>query len=246
MPGQRGFKRGQAGAVLGGRLDHRVVQIAVNIGDVVQGVAALRIDQVRLVQHQGGGDPGQLRRHQVAVEQGGGGRWHGREHHQQPVHVGGHRLQVAVVIRPLEHALAGLDGGDHAVAVAFHPRRLPDHPVAHHQLLQIGAEVAARRNAGLVFHQHLAAEVGHHGTQLFLAQGGGHRVFLAGPALGPLAPFRLDFLDPPLLAPVQFAFRHKSLGGRTAVSWGCRLQDTGARPDPLSCNLHRIDHSGAP
>ena len=193
---------------MGAHFQHGIAQALVQGFQFVDKGPHLLIDQIRLVEHQGGRNVREFCGHQVAIQEGAGrGRQRG-EYHQHLLHIGGHGFQVAVHVRPFQYRLPWLDGHHHAQAFAFW--RLPDDPVAHHQLLQGGAEMAAHGIPVGAFHAHLLAEMGGDGADLLVAQVVRHQgLQLRVTALGPLAFLCLDFFNAPALAAVELAFGHE-------------------------------------
>ena len=213
------MQRCQAVAVMGAEFQHRVIQPFIHGFELVDEGAQFLINQVGLVEHECGGDTRQLRRHQITVQQGAGRGGQGREHYQHLLHVGGHWLEITVGVRSLEDCVPGLDGHDDSEALAL--GGLPDHPVAHHQLFQGGAEVTATTFAIGAFYLHLLAKVGGDDAQLLVAQVIGHQFFqLLIAFLGAFALLRLDLFDAPALAAVEFTFGHDGRGIIPVLGWG--------------------------
>ena len=147
------------------------------------------------------------------------GQW-GDNHHNL-VNVGRYRFQLAIGVRPGQHAVALLlgDNNAHGVAVA------PNHLVTGDQPFEIGAHMAAAALAWGRFHFNLRAEMGSYQAVALGAEfAGGQELFRLGTALvGTLGAFLLDFFDAPGLLAGKLAFRHFGIIGvaRSSVEAIC-------------------------
>lgn len=174
----------------------RVAKFTVDFQQRMQAGAILVVDQVGLVQQQQRAQASVLGSYQVAVDQVRVRLGSGGEHNHDQVDVGGHRLELTVVVRPAQLGAARHLRHDYADALVT---RTPHDTVASDQRRQVGAQMAAEHLACgfaiLGFNFYLHAKVRDHQAQLLGPQVAAfqflQRMLLAfGGASGALA---LDF-----------------------------------------------------
>ena len=193
--------------------------MAIDRQQGIQGHGVLLVNQIGLVQQQQRLDAGVFGGHQVAVDQVGVGLGHGREHDDDGVDVGRHRLELVATVWAAQLTVARQLRDDHADTLVA---GAPDYAVAGYQGRQVGAQVAAAdlscQFAIQCLDFHLHAEVGDDQTQLFGAQFAAFKGFQGvGFAFGRAgSAFFLNLLDAPVLPAVELAFGHG------ASEWGVR------------------------